>query len=100
MHEISIRLLEANTNAAVIFLLIVVAFFHVCSLQRFAAKNFFPGAEEVASSFDEFLVGAAEYVNQNPSSLPILTGEIGDTWVYGCASDPKKVTEMKRRNNS
>lgn len=65
-----------------------------------AAKNFFPGAEVVASSFDEFLVGAAEYVNQNPSSLPILTGEIGDTWVYGCASDPKKVTEMKRRNNS
>ena len=65
-----------------------------------AAKNFFPGAEVVASSFDEFLVGAAEYVNQNPSSLPILTGEIGDTWVYGCASDPKKVTEMNRRNNS
>lgn len=63
-----------------------------------AAKNFFPGAEVVASSFDEFIVGAASYVNQNPNSLPILSGEIGDTWLYGCASDPKKVRLMRRIN--
>lgn len=56
-----------------------------------AAKNFFPDAEVIASSFDDYLSGAAAYVNDNPESLPTLTGEIGDTWIYGCASDPKKV---------
>ena len=60
-----------------------------------AAERFFPGAEVVASSFDEFIVGAAEYVATHPDSLPVLEGEIGDTWLYGCASDPKKVSEEK-----
>ena len=61
-----------------------------------AAERFFPGAEVVASSFDEFIVGAAEYVATHPDSLPVLEGEIGDTWLYGCASDPKKVSGKRR----
>ena len=56
-----------------------------------AARRFFPGAEVVASSFDAFIEPAAQYVNSHQDSLPVLEGEIGDTWVYGCASDPKKV---------
>ena len=57
-----------------------------------AAKNFFPNAQIVASSFDEFITGAARYIDSNPDALPVLEREIGDTWLYGCSSDPKKVT--------
>ena len=56
-----------------------------------AAQRFFPHATVVASSFDEFITGASEYVNSHPESLPVLEREIGDTWLYGCSSDPKKV---------
>ena len=58
---------------------------------RSSTRRFFPGAEVVASSFDAFIEPAAQYVNSHQDSLPVLEGEIGDTWVYGCASDPKKV---------
>ena len=27
--------------------------------------------------------------------LPVVTGEIGDTWIYGCASDPEKVAAYR-----
>lgn len=56
-----------------------------------AAQRFFPQAKVVASSFDEFIVGVKTYVDAHPEALPVLTQEIGDTWLYGCASDPKKV---------
>lgn len=58
------------------------------------AKSFFPGARVVASSFDEFITGAAEFVEAHPDSLPVLESEIGDTWLYGCSSDPKKAGEF------
>lgn len=61
------------------------------------AQHFFPGAEVVASTFDAFIDGAVPYVNSHPDSLPVLEGEIGDTWLYGCASDPKKVSARRRR---
>lgn len=56
-----------------------------------AAHNFFPGADVVASSFDDFITGAAAFVDEHPDALPVLEREIGDTWLYGCSSDPKKV---------
>lgn len=59
-----------------------------------AARHFFPGANVVASSFDDFIMGAAQYVDSHPESLPELEREIGDTWLYGCSSDPKKVTTV------
>ncbi|RUS69229.1 hypothetical protein EGW08_023008 [Elysia chlorotica] len=46
----------------------------------------FPGAEIVASTFDKF-VSALEKVK---ASLPVRSFEIGDTWIQGVASDPKK----------
>ena len=27
--------------------------------------------------------------------LPVVTEEIGDTWIYGCASDPLKVARYR-----
>ena len=29
------------------------------------------------------------------SMLPVVTSEIGDTWIYGCASDPDKVAQYR-----
>ncbi|GFO45695.1 coiled-coil domain-containing protein 90b, mitochondrial [Plakobranchus ocellatus] len=46
----------------------------------------FQGAELVASTFDHF-VAALEKVK---ASLPVRSFEIGDTWIQGIASDPKK----------
>ena len=60
-----------------------------------AAQQFFPKADVVASTFDAFLEGAARFVAAHPDSLPLLEMEIGDTWVYGCASDPKKLAMMR-----
>ncbi|CAL1525890.1 unnamed protein product [Lymnaea stagnalis] len=48
----------------------------------------FPGAELVASTFDNY-VKVLETVR---STLPIRSFEIGDTWIQGIVSDPKKYT--------
>ena len=29
------------------------------------------------------------------SSLPVVTAEMGDTWIWGCPSDPRKVAEFR-----
>ncbi|GAB4813534.1 hypothetical protein N2152v2_000580 [Parachlorella kessleri] len=53
----------------------------------------FPGAEVVASTFDEFvepLLEAAPSLN-----LPVVTGEIGDTWIHGVGSDPGRLAEFR-----
>jgi hypothetical protein len=51
----------------------------------------FPGAEIKASNLNE--VAAA--VEQVRNKLPVVTGEVGDTWIYGCASDPDKVARYR-----
>jgi hypothetical protein len=51
----------------------------------------FPGAEIKASNLNE--VAAA--IDQVRDTLPTITGEIGDTWIYGCASDPIKVARYR-----
>lgn len=51
----------------------------------------FPGAEVRASNLNE--VAAA--VSQVRDRLPVVTEEIGDTWIYGCASDPVKVARYR-----
>lgn len=60
-----------------------------------AAQSFFPNAKVEASTFDAFIEGAARFVATQPDSLPLLEMEIGDTWIYGCASDPKKLAMMR-----
>ncbi|KAK6980368.1 hypothetical protein BgiMline_021379 [Biomphalaria glabrata] len=51
----------------------------------------FPGAELVASTFDNF-VQALETVK---STLPVRWSEIGDTWIQGVASDPWKYSRYR-----
>lgn len=49
----------------------------------------FPGAKVFASTLDEFVA------NVNPSVLPKVNGEIGDTWIQGIAADPRKSAEYR-----
>eukprot|EP01059_Diplonema_ambulator_P032373 TRINITY_DN631_c0_g1_i1.p1 TRINITY_DN631_c0_g1~~TRINITY_DN631_c0_g1_i1.p1 ORF type:complete len:717 (+),score=259.27 TRINITY_DN631_c0_g1_i1:248-2152(+) len=51
----------------------------------------YPGANVFASSFDNF----TQYLDGVKDSLPVVSQEIGDTWVYGIASDPKKLAQMR-----
>jgi hypothetical protein len=50
----------------------------------------FPGVEVLGSTMDAFAVqlGAVK------GSLPVLTQELGDTWIHGVGSDPKKVAHF------
>ncbi|HEX8710792.1 MAG TPA: DUF5054 domain-containing protein [Terracidiphilus sp.] len=51
----------------------------------------FPKAEIVASNLSEM----AEALDPHRDKLPVVTQEIGDTWIYGCASDPLKVARYR-----
>lgn len=51
-------------------------------------KSKFPDAEIIAADLNLL----AEEVKKIKSTLPILTDEIGDTWIHGVATDPKKVS--------
>lgn len=51
----------------------------------------FPGAQIVAASLSD--VAAA--LKPHRAGLPLVTQEIGDTWIYGCASDPKKIAQYR-----
>lgn len=54
-------------------------------------KSEFPNATIFSSTFDKF-VQALETLKP---SLPIVTSEMGDTWIQGISSDPNK-TAMYR----
>ncbi|MDD4079908.1 MAG: DUF5054 domain-containing protein [Eubacteriales bacterium] len=51
----------------------------------------FPGAEVAASTLDAF----AESLRPLENSLPVIRGEIGDTWIHGVGSDPKKTAQLR-----
>jgi hypothetical protein len=51
----------------------------------------FPAAEIRAASLTEI----ANAVQPFRASLPVLTQEIGDTWIYGVASDPTKLARYR-----
>lgn len=51
----------------------------------------FPNAEVVGSSMNAY----AHSLRSIKEQLPVVTDEIGDTWVYGCGSDPKKVAAFR-----
>ena len=51
----------------------------------------FPGAEIMASTLDRFYDEVLSEVN----NLPNMTSEIGDTWLQGIQSDPRKVAEYR-----
>ncbi len=54
-------------------------------------KQQFPNASIHASSLTEI----AEAVQPYKASLPAVTEEIGDTWIYGVASDPVKLARFR-----
>jgi len=54
-----------------------------------ALRTKYPGASIQASSLDDFY---REVVAKgNLSALPVVKGEIGDSWIYGAPADPVKV---------
>jgi hypothetical protein len=56
-----------------------------------ALRRRFPEARIVASTLDAFAERLVEIKHQ----LPVVTGEIGDTWIHGVGSDPKKVSDFR-----
>ena len=51
----------------------------------------FPNAEIIATNLTEI----ANAVEPHRGSLPVFTGEIGDTWIHGVASDPLKLARYR-----
>jgi len=51
----------------------------------------YPNAEITACGLSEMANALQPY----RGALPVVTQEIGDTWIYGCASDPLKVARYR-----
>jgi hypothetical protein len=51
----------------------------------------FPNAEITACNLSDMANAVAPYRDK----LPVVTQEIGDTWIHGCASDPLKVARYR-----
>jgi hypothetical protein len=56
-----------------------------------ALRKKYPKAEVVASTFND----VAEAVSTMTSQLPVVTSEIGDTWIYGYASQPVMMSQYR-----
>jgi hypothetical protein len=54
-------------------------------------KRRFPNAQLKAGSFTDIAMA----VEPLRSTLPVVTQEIGDTWIYGAASDPVKIARYR-----
>jgi len=52
----------------------------------------YPGAYCHAATLND----AAERMERIRDSLPVVTQEIGDTWIHGCGTDPKKIKLYRR----
>ncbi len=50
-----------------------------------------PGAQVIASSLDAF----ATALDTVRDTLPVVTSEIGDTWIHGAGTDPTKVRRYR-----
>ncbi|MFQ3565814.1 MAG: DUF5054 domain-containing protein [Aggregatilineales bacterium] len=51
----------------------------------------FPNAQLIASSLD----AVAEALEPARAALPVITAEIGDTWIHGAGSDPTKMRRYR-----
>src|SRR5450759_3881396 len=54
--------------------------------------NKFPGTQVVASTLNAF----ADQLQRIKSSLPVITAEIGDTWIHGGGTDPLKISQFRQ----
>ena len=50
-------------------------------------RDMFPGANVIASTLDAFV----KELDKVRDQLPVITQEIADSWIFGCASDPIKL---------
>ena len=55
------------------------------------ARRAFPGARVVASTLDAF----AEKLAAVAARLPVVEHEIGDTWIHGAGTDPRKIAGFR-----
>ncbi len=62
----------------------------VAALYR-TMRERFPGAQVHASTLDAF----ARKLLSVKSTLPVVTQEIGDTWIHGAGTDPAKVAQFR-----
>jgi hypothetical protein len=51
----------------------------------------YPGKQVVGGTMDDF----ARRIEPVVAQLPIISDEIGDTWIHGASSDPQKVARFK-----
>jgi hypothetical protein len=51
----------------------------------------FPNAQVFASTLDSFASALLPIKDQ----LPVITAELGDTWIHGGGSDPKKISQFR-----
>mmetsp|Transcript_35724 Transcript_35724/g.93375 ORF Transcript_35724/g.93375 Transcript_35724/m.93375 type:complete len:832 (-) Transcript_35724:153-2648(-) len=58
----------------------------------------FPNAQIRASTFDNFTSNILPLLGTK--NIPVFTEEMGDTWVYGCPSDPQKVARLRVINRA
>lgn len=56
-----------------------------------AARERFPAAHVTASTLDAFVPAVLAARDR----LPVVTSELGDTWIHGVGSDPKKVSQFR-----
>ncbi len=54
-------------------------------------RSLFPGARLIASSMDAY----ADKLWEVRRSLPVVSGEIGNTWIHGGATDPRKLGQFR-----
>ncbi len=54
-------------------------------------RALYPKAKIKAATLND----VASVVDTVRPNLPVITSEIGDTWIYGCASDPQKVSDYR-----
>lgn len=59
-----------------------------------AIRNAFPGAAVFSSTFDNFTHFL--YNESVQSLLPVVTSELGDTWIHGSGSDPIRSAFFRR----
>ena len=54
-------------------------------------RQAFPNATVISSTLDAFV----EKLWESKDSLPVLSQEVGDSWIWGCAQDPTKQQNMR-----
>ena len=55
----------------------------------------FPEAELAAGTLEDVAEAVEQAVKDGRVELPVVTQEIGDTWIFGTASDPGKVSKYR-----